>query len=152
MTARNCFLEVCCMFSNAPEEGRELTCDGAWELRRCAGRGTANDERLAYRVRQLFAAMLDRRPGSQHAMGVTYDPLLAKQFANPEDARTEILKLGLGPDWPPAEHYVQPYLPAISSSTPAFQEVVVCGQSSLRCFSWVMRPGPLRAARASTTR
>jgi len=43
---------------------------------------------------------------NHHSFGVTYNPLLAKRFTNGEDARNEILKLGLSPEWKAAEHYV----------------------------------------------
>jgi len=39
-----------------------------------------------------------------HSFGITYNPVLAKRFTNGEDARNEILKLGLaGSVWKAVE-------------------------------------------------
>jgi hypothetical protein len=43
---------------------------------------------------------------NHHSFGVTYNPVLAKRFNNPEDARTAMEKLGLSAEWKVVEHYV----------------------------------------------
>ena len=41
---------------------------------------------------------------SHHSFGVTYNPLKARRFTNGEDARNEILKIGLpAADWKAVE-------------------------------------------------
>lgn len=41
-----------------------------------------------------------------HSFGVTFDPRKAKRFTNGEDARNEILRLGLSSAWRAVERYL----------------------------------------------
>jgi len=47
-----------------------------------------------------------------HSFGVTYDPKKARRFTNGEDARNEILRLGLAADWQAVERTVSGLRPS----------------------------------------